>query len=103
MELDDDVADWARDRTDVLFKTVDPRYRNLRGAQRPALWTSTPKHRDKIPGCRACNDPDYDVVPARLRRPGSVVLEIDDEDPIFEHLEYAPFARDYDLPRAAGQ
>jgi hypothetical protein len=54
-------------------------------------------------GVENTNDPDYDVVPARLRRPGSVVLEIDDEDPIFEHLEYAPFARDYDLPRAAGQ
>ncbi|BBZ30178.1 membrane protein [Mycolicibacterium madagascariense] len=54
-------------------------------------------------GVENTNDPDYDVVPARLRRPGSVVLEIDDEDPIFEHLEYAPFARDYDLPRASGQ
>ena len=43
------------------------------------------------------------MVPSRLRRPGAVVLEIDDEDPIFEHLDYAPFARDYDLPRAAGQ
>jgi hypothetical protein len=53
-------------------------------------------------------DREYDVVPSRLRRPGAVVLEIDDEDPIFEHLEYAPHAaRDYDwdrvLPRAAGQ
>ena len=54
-------------------------------------------------GVENTNDPEYDVVPARLRRPGSVVLEIDDEDPIFEHLEYTPFARDYDLPRAAGQ
>jgi len=41
-------------------------------------------------------------VPARLRRPGSVVLEIDDEDPIFEHLEYASYG-EYHLPRAAGQ
>ncbi|WP_343710308.1 gephyrin-like molybdotransferase receptor GlpR [Mycobacterium sp.] len=76
-------------------------------------------------------DRDFDMVPARLRRPGAVVLEIDDEDPIFEHLDYArfearfgarsearsearsgaPFAgpssRDYgwhrDLPRAVGQ
>jgi hypothetical protein len=52
-------------------------------------------------------DREYDVVPSRLRRPGAVVLEIDDEDPIFEHLEYAPYARDYswhrDLQRAAGQ
>src|ERR1700749_4194760 len=50
-------------------------------------------------------DREYDVVPSRLRRPGAVVLEIDDEDPIFEHLDYAPYvARDYDwdrvLPRA---
>jgi hypothetical protein len=50
-------------------------------------------------------DREYDVVPSRLRRPGAVVLEIDDEDPIFEHLDYAPSAREYswDLPRAAGQ
>jgi hypothetical protein len=48
-------------------------------------------------------DRELDVIPARLRRPGAVVLEVDDEDPIFEHLDYAPFARDYDLPRAAGQ
>lgn len=54
-------------------------------------------------GVENTRDPEFDVVPARLRRPGSVVLEIDDEDPVFEHLDYAPFARDYDLPRAAGQ
>jgi hypothetical protein len=52
-------------------------------------------------------DREFDVVPARLRRPGAVVLDIDDEDPIFEHLDYAPYAPDYrwhsDLPRAAGQ
>ncbi|MFW0791300.1 gephyrin-like molybdotransferase receptor GlpR [Gordonia sp. CPCC 205333] len=30
-------------------------------------------------------------IPRRLRRPGSVVLEIDDDDPIFEHLP--PFQR----------
>jgi hypothetical protein len=52
-------------------------------------------------------DQEFDVVPSRLRRPGAVVLEIDDEDPVFEHLDYAPYARDYgwhrELPRAAGQ
>jgi hypothetical protein len=52
-------------------------------------------------------DREIDLVPARLRRPGAVVLEIDDEDPIFEHLDHAPYARDFgwqrDLPRAAGQ
>jgi hypothetical protein len=54
-------------------------------------------------GVENTDDREFDVVPARLRRPGSVVLEIDDEDPIFEHLDYAPFARGFDLPRAAGQ
>ena len=54
-------------------------------------------------GVENTEDQEFDVVPSRLRRPGSVVLEIDDEDPIFEHLDYAPFAREYDLPRAAGQ
>lgn len=47
-------------------------------------------------------DRDYDV-PSRLRRPGAVVLEIDDEDPIFEHLDHVPGPMDYRLPRAAGQ
>ena len=54
-------------------------------------------------GVENTDDREFDVVPARLRRPGSVVLEIDDEDPIFEHLDYAPFARGFDLPHAAGQ
>jgi hypothetical protein len=58
-------------------------------------------------GVENTNDREFDVVPSRLRRPGAVVLDIDDEDPIFEHLDYAPYARDYgwqrDLPRAAGQ
>lgn len=48
-------------------------------------------------------DSDLDVVPARLRRPGAAVLEIDDEDPAFEHLDEVAFARHFDLPRAAGQ
>ncbi len=54
-------------------------------------------------GVENTDDREFDVVPSRLRRPGSAVLEIDDEDPIFEHLDYAPFAREFDLPRAAGQ
>jgi hypothetical protein len=54
-------------------------------------------------GVENTDDREFDVVPARLRRPGSVVLEIDDEDPIFEHLDYTPFARHFDLPHAAGQ
>ena len=43
-------------------------------------------------GVENTQDSEFDVVPARLRRPGSAVLEIDDEDPIFEHLEYATYA-----------
>lgn len=54
-------------------------------------------------GVESTEDQELDVVPSRLRRPGSVVLEIDDEDPVFEHLDDVPFAREFDLPRAAGQ
>lgn len=54
-------------------------------------------------GVENTDDHKLDVVPARLRRPGAVVLDIDDEDPIFEHLEYTRMTRDYDLPRASGQ
>ncbi|BBY34516.1 hypothetical protein BST33_10640 [Mycolicibacter minnesotensis] len=49
----------------------------------------------------------FEVVPSRLRRPGVAVLEIDDEDPEFEHLEYTSSAGRYgwrdNLARAAGQ
>jgi hypothetical protein len=58
-------------------------------------------------GVENAHDREYDVVPSRLRRPGAVVLEIDDEDPIFEHLDYSVPARNYgwsrELPRAVGQ
>ena len=54
-------------------------------------------------GVENTDDHELDVVPARLRRPGAAVLEIDDEDPVFEHLEYTSFAREFDLPRASGQ
>ena len=53
-------------------------------------------------GVENTHDSEFDVVPSRLRRPGSVVLEIDDEDPIFEHLEYATY-EEYYLAQAAGQ
>lgn len=45
---------------------------------------------------------DFDM-PSRLRRPGAVVLDIDDEDPTFEHLDEVAYSRRYDLPRASGQ
>ena len=54
-------------------------------------------------GVENTEDRDLDLVPSRLRRPGAVVLEIDDEDPMFEHLDYAPSAYGYEMPRAAGQ
>ena len=54
-------------------------------------------------GVENADDREFDVVPSRLRRPGAAVLDIDDEDPIFEHLDYAPYASGYGLPRASGQ
>ncbi|OBC01453.1 gephyrin-like molybdotransferase receptor GlpR [Mycobacterium sp. 852002-40037_SCH5390672] len=58
-------------------------------------------------GVENAYDRHYDVVPSRLRRPGAVVLEIDDEDPVFEHLDYAMAMRTFgwprDLPRAVGE
>jgi hypothetical protein len=58
-------------------------------------------------GVENAYDREYDIVPSRLRRPGAVVLEIDDEDPIFEHLDNAMPMRTFgwprDLPRAVGQ
>ncbi|MCW2655413.1 MAG: rane protein [Mycobacterium sp.] len=54
-------------------------------------------------GVENTKDRDLDVAPSRLRRPGAVVLEIDDEDPIFEHLDHAQGPMEYHLPRAAGQ
>lgn len=48
-------------------------------------------------------DDGYGAVPQRLRRPGAVVLEIDDEDPAFVELdEHMPDAL-MELPRASGQ
>ncbi len=49
------------------------------------------------------DDADF---PTRLQRPGTVVLDIDDEDPVFEHLDEVAYSRRFDprdLPRAAGQ
>jgi hypothetical protein len=53
---------------------------------------------------------DFDEFPTRLQRPGAVVLEIDDEDPVFEHLDemaysgsrYRPTHGPTDLRRASG-
>jgi hypothetical protein len=58
-------------------------------------------------GVENAYDREHELVPSRLRRPGAVVLEIDDEDPIFEHLDDTVSMRNFgysrDLPRAVGQ
>ncbi|MBU3750241.1 MAG: hypothetical protein FGM52_07285 [Mycobacterium sp.] len=54
---------------------------------------------------------DFTEFPTRLQRPGAVVLDIDDEDPVFEHLDEVPYSRRHygrpqagprDLPRVSG-
>ncbi len=39
-------------------------------------------------GVESHTDEELELVPQRLRRPGAVVLEIDDEDPEFDHLDH---------------
>lgn len=39
-------------------------------------------------GVESDSDEELRLVPSRLRRPGAVVLEIDDGDPAFDHLEH---------------
>ncbi|MFH5229124.1 gephyrin-like molybdotransferase receptor GlpR [Antrihabitans spumae] len=39
-------------------------------------------------GVESREDEELRLVPARLRRPGAVVVEIDDEDPVFDHLDH---------------
>jgi hypothetical protein len=55
---------------------------------------------------------DFTEFPTRVQRLGAVVLDIDDEDPVFEHLDEVPYSRRHygrpqapsrDLPRASGQ
>ena len=46
---------------------------------------------------------DAEEFGSRYQRAGAAVLDIDDEDPVFEHLDEVPYSRRYDLPRAAGQ
>jgi len=38
-------------------------------------------------GVESREDDELSVVPPRLRRPGAVVLEVDDEDPAFDMLD----------------
>lgn len=59
--------------------------------------------RARVVGVENVADRELDVVPQRLRRPGAAVLEIDDEDPVFEHLDYYDEPRQYRMPHAVGQ
>lgn len=49
------------------------------------------------------HDEHHGAVPKRLRRPGAVVLEIDDEDPAFDELDTPTAPVEMELPRASGQ
>ena len=60
----------------------------------------------RTPGRRAAESgrgADVDDYGSQYQRAGAVVLDIDDEDPVFEHLDEVAYSRRYDLPRAAGQ
>lgn len=59
--------------------------------------------RARVVGVENIADRELDVVPQRLRRPGAAVLEIDYEDPVFEHLDYYDEPRQYRMPHAVGQ
>ncbi|RVW02938.1 divisome protein SepX/GlpR [Rhodococcus xishaensis] len=47
-------------------------------------------------GVESDSDEELRLVPSRLRRPGAVVLEVDDGDPAFEHLEYFEETDEYE-------
>lgn len=59
-------------------------------------------------GVESRTDEELELVPQRLRRPGAVVLEIDDDDPEFDHLDHyeEPFQAaaptDNNVRRASG-
>lgn len=56
-------------------------------------------------GVESHTDDELRLVPSRLRRPGSIVLETDDEDPVFDHLDHFDdeVAYEYEWRRAAGE
>ena len=56
-------------------------------------------------GVESRSDEELRLIPARLRRPGAVVLEVDDEDPEFDHLEHFDDApvQQATMRRAAGE
>jgi len=92
--------------------------RSQPGMERDSTWGSAPERRtapewraepewrtrtERRTGAGRRDGADFDDFGSRYQRVGTAVLEIDDEDPIFEHLDEVPYSRRYDLPRAAGQ
>ncbi|TQF74338.1 hypothetical protein FK531_05080 [Rhodococcus spelaei] len=49
-------------------------------------------------GVESREDEELRLIPSRLRRPGAVVLEVDDGDPSFDHLDYYDEQAGEDLP-----
>ncbi|GAB2643707.1 hypothetical protein GCM10027169_09500 [Gordonia jinhuaensis] len=79
--------------------------RTVRIEQRIRAQRAARAARDRRAQQRRRNEESRADVPSRLRRPGAVVLEIDDEDPAFDHLPHftARVRRDeVDLDRAVG-
>jgi hypothetical protein len=77
-----------------------PEWRNGSERRTRPERTARPERRT---GSERLDGADFDDFGARYQRVGTAVLEIDDEDPIFEHLDEVSYSRRYDLPRAAGQ
>ena len=83
------------------------RRRQQRGARsRPLFDETRPLFEESAPPRRP--EVDFTEFPTRLQHLGAAVLEIDDEDPVFEHLEEVQYSRRHyghprDLPRASGQ
>lgn len=72
-----------------LRKTV--RQEHIRQAQRAARRRRQQAEDERLETVRS--EPTYVEPPARLRKPGgAIVLEIDDEDPAFDHLPTFDFA-----------
>jgi hypothetical protein len=84
----------------------DPEWRSAPERRTAPEWSAGPERRtrpERRNGPERHDGADFDDFGARYQRVGTAVLEIDDEDPIFEHLDEVPYSRRYDLPRAAGQ
>lgn len=72
---------------------------NERKAERAARARRAREYEERVQAEQ--ESPGFVPVPDRLRRPGrGVVLEVDDEDPDFDHLPAYEFAAAFDAPQA---